>query len=949
MELYLVDGHALAFRAYYAFSRQPLVNSKGEETSAVYGFVNSMLNIINDRRPAYLAVIFDSPGKTFRHEMYEAYKANRTETPESFLAQLPLIYSALEAMNIPRYAMEGYEADDLIATLSRRFAHDVLVKVVTGDKDLLQLVTEKIHVIRPGKTTVLETEVDPGQLVEWMGLRAEQIVDYLALMGDSSDNIPGVRGVGKKTALNLLQEFDSMDRLYDNLDHIQSHSVRKKLEEGRESAILSRELVVLDDDAPLSVSLNELERGEHKTSELRSLLEELEFGRLIKQLFGEEHAPAEYALADYTPADSVDDSGTPAREEAPSSTPEDTGETAARPEPGEDAYSLVDDPAALKKLVAELESVGEFAVDVETTSLDPMRAVLAGIAIATAPGRAYYVPVKSAFGGSAGEGAGLGLIPTEESPGLPLDDVREALAPVFGRERPGKTGQNIKYDAIVLERAGLPLGGVTFDTMIASYCLDPARRSHGLDALARELCGHEMIPFKSLFETRSKDKDIRTVPLDRVTVYACEDADYTLRLKDVFQPMLEVSQVRSLFHDVEMPLQEILMRMETTGVRVDVAFLGKLSRRYEQEIGKIEENIYTSVGERFNINSTQQLRHVLFDKLGLKPTRKTKTGYSTDVDVLTALADEHEVPRFLLDYRQLVKLKGTYLDAIPRLVNPETDRVHTSYNQAVASTGRLSSSDPNLQNIPIRTAEGREIRKAFVSGGDGWVLLDADYSQIELRILAHLSGDRELIAAFRDDDDVHRRTAARIMAVTPAEVSDDMRSRAKTVNFGIVYGMGARGLSQSLDIGVAEAKQFIDDYFRSYPGVKRFIDDTIEKARERKAVDTMLGRVRQLPDIDSSNGRSRSFSERVAVNTPVQGTAADIIKLAMIDVDRTIRERGLRARMILQVHDELLFDVPEEELEDMKQIVRNSMEGAIQLDVPLKVDMGVGANWLEAH
>jgi DNA polymerase-1 len=461
--------------------------------------------------------------------------------------------------------------------------------------------------------------------------------------------------------------------------------------------------------------------------------------------------------------------------------------------------------------------------------------------------------------------------------------------------------------------------------------------------------GHEMIPFASLFETRTKEKDIRKVPLGRVCDYACEDADYTLRLKHAFAPMLEASQVRSLFYDLEMPLERVLMQMETTGVKIDTAFLGVLSRDYAERVGKIEEQIYRQVGERFNINSTQQLRRVLFDKLGLKPTRKTKTGYSTDVDVLTALAGEHEVPRLLLEYRQLVKLKNTYVDAIPRLVHPDTGRVHTSYNQAVAITGRLSSSDPNLQNIPVRTTEGREIRKAFVSSGPGWVFLDADYSQIELRILAHLSGDSELIAAFRDDADIHRRTAARILGVEPDEVSDKMRSRAKTVNFGIVYGMGARGLAQSLGIDVAEAKKFIDDYFASYPGVKRFIDDTIEGARRDHAVSTMLGRIRQLPDIGSSNGRARSFSERIAVNTPVQGAAADIIKLAMLEVDRVIIERGLKARMILQVHDELLFDLPEEELEEMKGIVRSCMENAMKLDVPLKVDMGVGANWLEAH
>jgi DNA polymerase-1 len=520
---------------------------------------------------------------------------------------------------------------------------------------------------------------------------------------------------------------------------------------------------------------------------------------------------------------------------------------------------------------------------------------------------------------------------------------------VFRADTPQKIGQNIKYDAIVLAGAGLPLGGIAFDTMLASYCLDPGRRSHGLDALALDLCGHAMIPFAALFPTRGRRKDIRAAPLDRVTEYACEDADYTLRLKHVFDPMLEASTVKSLFEDVEMPLCAVLTRMEMTGVRVDVDFLRAMSERYAREISALEERIYAAVGEPFNINSTHKLREILFGKLGLKPARKTKTGYSTDVDVLMSLSSEHEVVDMLLDYRQRVKLKSTYIDALPRLVHPVTGRVHTSYNQAVATTGRLSSSDPNLQNIPIRTSEGREIRRAFVARKPGWVLLDADYSQIELRILAHLSGDDELVRAFMDDADVHRRTAARVMGVSESEVTPDMRARAKTVNFGIIYGMGARGLAQSLGIEVEEARHFIDEYFRSYPGVKRFIDDTIAVARRDRSITTMLGRVRMLPDIDSSNRGTRSFSERIAVNTPVQGTAADIIKLAMLAIDRELAGRGLQAQMILQVHDELLLDVPEGELEVVKDLVRRCMEGALALRVPLRVDAGTGADWLEAH
>ncbi len=936
MTLYLVDGHALAFRSYYAFIKQPLINSKGEETSAVFGFLNTLLNLIDSKNPDYIAVVFDTPAKTFRHEKFKEYKANRSEMPESLAEQLPVIYETLRAMKIAQYSLEGWEADDVIATISRKLETDVDVKVVSGDKDMLQLVTDGVHVIRPGKANVLENEIDPAGMVETMGFSASQMVDYLALVGDASDNVPGVRGIGQKTARKLLSEHGTLEGLYDNLEKVTSDSVRGKLEEGRENAVLSLELVTLDDDAPVEFSLSEMTRQDMRNEKFRFLLEDLEFPRLARTVFGKKEPDTE-SRATVPPPEHV----VPA-EQLVDDLP--TDRPGAGVPPVEPVYTLVENEQKLDTLVSRLNNLPYFAVDVETSALDPMRAELAGISIAAGPGEAYYVPVKNRM-----EDDSLGLMPATETPGLEKERVQEILGPVLGAEKPGKIGQNIKYDAIVLERAGMPLGGIFFDTMVASYCLDPGRRGHGLDALALEFCGHEMIPFKSLFESRSKTRDIRTVPLDRVTDYACEDADYTFRLYDIFMPMLEVSQVKSLFEDVEMPLEAVLTRMEITGVRVDTAFLGGLSHRYTGEIVEIEKKIYAAVGEQFNINSTQQLREILFTKLGLKPSRKTKTGYSTDVDVLTGLADQHEVPRLLLDYRQLVKLKNTYVDALPKLVSPDTGRVHTSYNQAVASTGRLSSSDPNLQNIPIRTTEGREIRKAFVASTPEWVLLDADYSQIELRILAHLSGDDELISAFNDNADVHRRTAAKILGASEDQVSDEMRSRAKTVNFGIVYGMGARGLSQSLDIPVAEAKKFIDDYFESYPGVKKFIDDTIERARRDKWVDTMLGRVRQLPDIASTNGRLRSFSERIAVNTPVQGTAADIIKLAMLDVDKVIRDRNLRAKMILQVHDELLFDLPAEELDEMKEIVRVCMENAMPLDVPLKVDMGTGTNWLEAH
>jgi DNA polymerase-1 len=925
--LYLVDGHALAYRSYFAFAGAPLRNSKGEETGAVYGFLNTLLSLYQKHAPAYIAVAFDHEERTFRHVQFEAYKAQRPATPEGLVRQLPVIFRALDAMGVARIDAPGFEADDVIATLARRWSARVPVVIVSGDKDLLQLVDERVHVIRPGKGNVLENEMDPAALVAQTGLTAAQVVDYLALVGDATDNIPGVRGIGEKTALELLGRYGSLDAIYDRVDQIDRPALRRRLEEGREAARHSRDLVRLRDDVPVDLALEDLARRDHRTPALDALLSELEFRRMREQMFGRAATPAE-----------------PAPPVAPGPVAPAEAMPAAPAVQGPVRYIAVEREDALRDLCARLSACDEIAVDTETSGLDPMRAVLAGISLSPAPGEAYYVPVTSDILDDT-----PGLLPAARAPGLAPAVVREHLGPVLSAPRPRKIGQHVKYDAIVLERAGMPLSGIAFDTMVASYCLDPARRSHGLDALARDVCGHTMIPFEALFDRRTRVKDIRTVALPRVTEYACEDADYTLRVARVFGPMVEASEIRALFHDVEMPLSGVLTRMEMEGVRIDAAFLDELSRAYSARVAGLEASIYDAVGERFNLGSTPKLREVLFDRLGLKPSRRTKTGFSTDADVLEELAGQHPVVGMLLEWRQLVKLKGTYVDALPRLVNPDTGRVHTSYNQAVASTGRLSSSEPNLQNIPIRSAEGREIRRAFVPRAPGWVLLDADYSQIELRILAHLSGDEGLIQAFLDDADIHRRTAARVMNVEESAVTTEMRAHAKVVNFGIVYGMGARGLAQSLGIDTAAARRFIDDYFRSYPGVKRFIDDTIARARRDKAVGTMLGRVRRLPDIDSTNPGARAFSDRVAVNTPVQGTAADIIKLAMVAADREIARRGLASRMILTVHDELLFDVPGGELDEMRALVRGCMEGALPLRVPLKVDMGAGPNWLEAH
>jgi len=921
MELYLIDGHALAYRAYFAFIRNPLVTSSGEETSAVFGFANTLLSILKRHAPSHIAVVFDSAEKTFRHDLYPQYKAHREQMPDSLIHQMNRIQSLLEAMSIPVFSAPGYEADDVLATIAHKLEKKIPVRIVSGDKDLFQLIDDRTHIVRPGKGTTIDEEFDAERLRERTGLTPAEMVDFFALMGDASDNVPGVAGVGQKTALKLIREYGSLEKIYDNVDRISSKSLREKLINDRDKAFLSRDLVRLDRSVPVDFSLDEMKRSGFQSERLYDLFSELELNRLmeaVKQL------------------ETRFSSGEDAREP--------TGGQANAAAPAVKRYRPIEDEAALRELAARLEKTERFALDVETSDLHPMRAVLAGISVATEPGSAWYIPVKSRI-----EDDVPSLAPPPEAPGLPLETVRKHLGPVLGDPARKKIGQNIKFDSIVLRQAGFELEGIYFDTMLASYCLHPARRSHGLDSLSKELFDYDKIPFTSLFEARTKRKDIRMVPLKKVTEYACEDADFTLRLQREFEPMIQASQVGRLFWDVEMPLSIVLTEMEIQGIRLERRVFEELSERIERDLARLERSIYETAGETFNINSTSRLQVILFEKLGLKPHHKTKTGYSTDVEVLKALSSEHELPRLVLEYRSLDKLKNTYVDAIPKLIHPRTGRIHTSYNQAVTTTGRLSSSDPNLQNIPIRTELGREIRRGFVSGGPGWILLDADYSQVELRILAHLSDDARLRRAFEEDADVHRMTAANILKVSPEEVTEEMRSRAKMVNFGVVYGMGPRGLAQGLGIEFQEAKQFIEDYFNNYPGVKRFIDHTIESARVDGAVSTLLGRVRHLPGIDSSNSRTRSFAERTAVNTPVQGTAADIIKVAMVELNRKFEERRLKAKMILQVHDELLFDLPEEEADEVGAVVQDTMENAIQLKVPLKVDMGMGENWLEAH
>jgi len=898
--LFIIDGHALAYRAYFALIRNPLVNSKGEHTSAVFGFTRMLLLLLKKYRPTHLAVVFDSGEETDRHREFPEYKAQRAAMPDDMIAQLPLILEVLEALRVPTVVMPGLEADDIIATLAKRAASSgVAVKIVTGDKDFLQLLSPDIHIIRPEKGTGLEDEIGPEYPVLRFGLSAAQTVDLLALMGDASDNIPGVPGIGEKTALKLLAEFGSVDALYARLDEVSPEHVREKLRRGKESAYSSRRLVTLK-EVSVPLSPDELTIGSPDAAAVTELFLRLEFHQMLRELSLKEPEPAVEAR-----------------------------------------YHLVR-AEELEALVARLGQAAELVLDVETTSVEPLAAALVGISFSVEAAEAWYVPIESV---AAEEGA---LLPREERAGVPLALARERLGPLLETERPAKIGHNIKYDVLVLESHGFTVRGVSFDTMIASYCLDPERRSHSLDNLSLEFLQHRKISYPELFAPGDRTKNIRSVPLEKLSRYSCEDADYTMRLKELFAPKLAGLGFTRLFDEVEMPLCLVLKRMEQEGVAIDAAALGELSATVTADLERLTAEIHAAAGETFNVNSNKQLQHILFEKLGLGAARRTKTGYSTDEDVLRELVPKHPIAGLVLEHRQLSKMKGTYIDALPRLVNPRTGRIHTSFNQTVTATGRLSSSDPNLQNIPVRTELGRKIRAAFVPRA-GNILMDADYSQIELRIMAHLSKDRGYVETFREGGDIHTRTAARIYGVPESAVTPAMRSSAKTINFGVIYGMGPRGLAGQLDITLEEAKRFIDEYFETYPGVKAYIDRAIEDARRRSYAETLLGRRRLLPEIASDDARMKSFSERIAVNTPIQGTAADMIKIAMVRLDGEIARRGLRSRMILQVHDELVFEVAPRETDEMESLVRESMESALALDVPVRVDIGTGRTWLEAH
>ena len=884
-KLYLIDGNAYIHRAYHAI--RGLSNSAGLPTNAVFGFTRMLLKFMKEQSPEYAAMFFDAKGPTFRHEIYRDYKANRPPMPEDMAVQIPYIKNVTAGFNLPIFEMPGFEADDLIGTLTRMAQEaGFYVIMVTGDKDFRQLVTDRAIILDPMKGKTIDADS-----IRESGVEPHQLIDVMALSGDASDNIPGVPGIGPKNALSLIQSFASLNELYEKVDTITRKKQRENLIKYKDQAFLSKKLVTIKTDVPILLDPEALRVKPSDNIRLSRLFKELEF-REFQQDF-------------HVFSDSSNKS-----------------------------YKSIQDINSILDLIADLKSAGTFALDTETTSRNPMIANLVGLSFSMKSGEAFYIPCAHEYAG----------VPEQ----LELSTVLELLKPVLESPDIKKIGQNIKYDWIVLARHGINLEGVMFDTMLASYLLNPSKHAHSLDQIALDFLDHKTIKYQDV--TGKNALGFAQVPLEKAVPYACEDADITLIARDVLMPKLEELGLTGLFDEVEMPLVPVLMRMEMTGICVDRERLHTLSKVFSNQLEALESRIYEIAGEKFNIRSSQQLGHILFEKLNLPLQKKTKkkTGYSTDVDVLKVLAGHHELPALILKHRTLAKLKSTYADALIDLINPETGRIHTSYNQTVTATGRLSSSNPNLQNIPIRTDEGREIRKAFVPK-DGWYLVSADYSQVELRILAHYSDDEILVKAFKDDEDVHTRTAAEVFGVIPGFITPELRSRAKAINFGIIYGMSAYGLSKQLEISRDKAKAYIDNYFARYKGVKHFMDQTIEGVRITKRTSTLLGRIRLLPDINSPNRNIRQFAERTAINTPVQGTAADLIKLAMIKVDSEFRERGLKSAMLLSVHDELVFEVPPDELDEVKELVKETMEGVWVLRVPLKVNVASGKNWDEAH
>ena len=882
--VYLIDASAYIYRAYHAIA--PLTNKSGLPTHAVYGFTNILLRVLREKAPKFVGVAFDVRGPNFRHEMYQAYKANRPSMPDDLACQIPYIKEIVVDHNFACLERQGYEADDLLASAAKKLAaqgHPVIL--VSGDKDLLQLVSEDITVWDPMRDVFM----DPAAVQKKYNILPEQLLDFFALMGDSSDNVPGVAGIGPKTAEKLINEYGSLEGIYQNIETLSQIKLKDKLLTNRENAFLSRRLIALKDDLD-SPELQAYAIREPNEEKLQELYTFLDFSRLLK----------------------IQPSAAVALETK--------------------GFQLITTESQLQEVCQQLAQAPFLALDTETTSLDPLLAELVGISLCGTAEEAWYLPIGHRdINGNLVAGQ------------LPFALVKKILTPLFSAPHLPKLCHNLKFDLAILKNQGLHLSGPLWDTMIASYLLDPSRRSQKLDDLCLEMLGKRLTSFGEVTGGDKRPDSFAYVAPEAAKDYSCEDVAGTCLLWQQFRPQLEQLGLWELFSDLEMELVPILAQMEQTGITVDQAQLHRLSVDFGQQLTELEKTIYALAGEEFNINSTRQLGEILFAKLGLPQGRKTKTGYSTDVKVLEGLARQHDLPATIMAHRNLSKLKNTYVDRLPELIHPRTCRVHTSFNQTVTATGRLSSSNPNLQNIPIRTPEGQKIRAAFVAA-PGQLFLSADYSQIDLRVMAHYAQDPALLAAFRAGSDVHSQTAAEIFQINPAFISPEMRRVAKTINFGIIYGISAFGLATQLNLGRKEAATFIERYFTHYAGVRRFMDEIVAKARQDGFVTTLLNRRRLLPDINSANKASREFAERTAINTPIQGSAADIIKLATIAATRRLSEQGLGAKLLLQIHDELVFEVPAQEIEATGAVVKEAMEGVMRLDVPLVVNTVVGEN-----
>jgi DNA polymerase-1 len=885
--IYIIDGSSYIHRAFHAIRH--LSNSKGLPTNAIFGFTKMLMKLLDDKLPDYMAVAFDMKGPTFRHTIFKDYKATRPPMPEDLAVQIPYIKDVVAGLSIPALEKEGYEADDIIGTIAKQASNqDFNVVIVSSDKDFRQTLSENTVMW----DTMSGNLTDYAAIKRDYGIEPEQIIEVMALSGDSTDNIPGVPGVGEKTALGLIQQFHSIENLFQNTNNITKASLKKKLEEFKGQAFVSKKLVTIENSVPLDVTIGDLRLGSPKKERLLEIFRKLEFKSLVNKF--SEHA--ELSKKD---------------------------------------YRLILTKEALISLIQNIQKKGIFCFDTETTSTNHFEAELIGIAFCIEPGMAFYLPLGHTYSG------------VEQQ--LDINDALDLLKSIFCDEGIKKIGQNIKYDAEVLARYDLIVRGLFFDTMIASYVIDPTLRQHNLDYLAQHYLSYKMVSYDEV-TGHDKHKSFAAVDIIKAKEYSCEDAEITVQLKAILEEKLKSDDNYTLFQDLEMNLVPVLMGMETAGIKIDVSFFKEMSEQFADELVSIEQRIFHLTGEEFNVNSPQQIGYILFEKLNLPGKKKTKkkTGYSTDVEVLTELARHHEIPSLLLRFRTISKLKSTYLDALVSLVNPSTGRVHTSYNQTVTATGRLSSSNPNLQNIPIRTEEGRQIRKGFIAE-DAHCLLSADYSQIELRVFAHYSDDPVLLQAFEKGEDIHSRTAAEIFGLDPRMITEDMRRMAKTINFGIIYGMGPIKLAKELSVSKKVAQAYLDNYYDRYKGVKNFKEKILSQARENQYVSTLFKRRRYLTHINSDNGYLKSEAERAAINTPIQGTAADLIKMAMIKISERFHKEHLQTKMLLQVHDELVFEVPQKELDIAINLVKNEMEGVYTLKIPLRVDINWGKNWDEAH